>query len=136
MNVHGKTMLCVDESEISRLLQELYFAELGFTIDMAADGAMAVAIAEVCRPDIVLVSLTLPEPVDAYEVIRRIKSGADTANARVIAVESAAPIGALEKLHRRTRAFAAGADMFVCKPCMPDKLAAHVRELLTEPSAA
>jgi CheY-like chemotaxis protein len=64
--------------------------------------------------------LSLPV-LDGWEATRRIKSDPRTKHVRVIALT-----GHAEAAHAK-RAFEAGCDDFVAKPCLPEELIAKVR---------
>lgn len=136
MSENRKLILIVDESEIARLLHDLYFSEFGFIVTTSGNGADALEILRACSPDIVLISLSLPGAVDAWETIRRMTSNPELKRPRVIAMDGKVPLEELDRLDRIARAFAVGADTFVSKPCMPDNLLARVRELLSGSKAA
>jgi CheY-like chemotaxis protein len=111
-------VLIVEDYDDSR---EMY-AELlelhGFRVAQAVDGQDAIDMAFSLVPDVIVMDLSLPR-VDGREATRRIKADARTAAIPVILVsgmpESTAPsVG----------------DVYVTKPCPPDRLVKEVRRVL------
>lgn len=134
--IERNTILIADESEISRLLHDLYFSEFDFIVTTSGSGDAAMELLRERAADVVLISLSLPGTVDALETIRRMTSTSMEKRPRIIAMDAYTPVEDLGRLDRIARAYAAGADTCVSKPCMPDALLRRVRELLAERKAA
>ena len=75
----------------------------GFEIDVAKDGAEAVAMVAAKLPDLILMDLNLPV-MDGWEATKRLKADTRTAHIPVIALTAHAMAG------DRERAIAAGCD--------------------------
>jgi signal transduction histidine kinase/CheY-like chemotaxis protein/purine-cytosine permease-like protein len=87
------TVLVADDDPVHRGLLEDLLAPLGFIIFMAADGAECLALAEQCRPDLLLVDISMPT-LNGWQVARQLReNGFDQL---VIVVISANP----NELHR------------------------------------
>ena len=87
------TVLVADDDPVHRGLLEDLLAPLGFIVFMAADGEECVALAAQCRPDLLLVDISMPM-MTGWDVARRLReSGFDQL---VIIVISANP----NELHR------------------------------------
>jgi two-component system, OmpR family, KDP operon response regulator KdpE len=119
-----------DEIEIRRALSRA-LSTRGYDVETAADGAQALAQAEVFRADLIVLDLNLPE-VDGLEVCRRLREW------------TAVPILVLsvrEDESDKVSALDLGADDYLTKPFGIDELLARVRallrraEALTTPSA-
>jgi CheY-like chemotaxis protein len=95
----------------------------GFEIDVAKDGAEAVAMVAASPPDLILMDLNLPV-MDGWEATKRLKADTRTAGIPVIALTAHAMSG------DRERALAAGCDDFDTKPIDFDRLIAKMRTLL------
>ena len=74
------------------------------------------------RPDLILMDIQLPG-IDGYEVTRRIKANPALSHIPIIAVTSYALSGDDKK------AFAAGCDGYVTKPCSPRAAAGEDRRV-------
>jgi CheY-like chemotaxis protein len=95
-----------------------------FDLLTAGDGAMAVELAERCRPDLILMDLSLPS-MDGWEATRRIKANRDLAAIPVIALTAHAMQGDEE------RARECGCDDYLTKPIDEDLLMAKLAEHLS-----
>lgn len=120
-------LLVVDECEVRCLLQDIYFSEFGMNVESASEGAAAVARCSALAPDVALVSMSLGGELDAIDTIRGLKERSGTP---IIAMADASTSSLEEQVEYAARAIAAGADMLVIKPCMPDTLLRHVKRLL------
>ncbi len=120
-------VLVVDDFEDNRAMYVEYLQFHGFRVAEAVNGLDAYERATELHPDVVVMDLSLPV-VDGWEATRRIKADPRTKGVRVIALT-----GHAEPSHAR-RAFAAGCDDFVPKPCLPEVLLAKVRAHIDAPS--
>jgi CheY-like chemotaxis protein len=94
-----------------------------FEVLVAEDGERGCAMAELERPDLILMDLELPV-IDGWEATRRLKSNPLTRDIPIIALSAHALAGA------RENALAAGCDEFDTKPVEFDRLLEKVRRLL------
>ena len=95
--------------------------EFGYQVEVALDGASALAIASHFTPDVCLLDLGLPL-MDGYEVARRLRDNPQMPDdLRIIAVTGYAHEGA------RRRTTAAGFDAHLVKPVDLDALAMAVK---------
>jgi CheY-like chemotaxis protein len=94
-----------------------------FEVLVAEDGERGCAMAELERPDLILMDLELPV-IDGWEATRRLKANPATRDIPIIALSAHALAGAREK------ALAAGCDEFDTKPVEFDRLLEKVRRLL------
>jgi response regulator RpfG family c-di-GMP phosphodiesterase len=117
------SVLVVDDSNLLRgILREELEAE-GFDVHLAEDGNQALEMAQVVRPDVILLDIGLPG-MDGYEVCRRVK--ADTATAEIPVLM----ITALNELKDKLAGFEAGADDYLTKPFFTKELLARLRKNL------
>ena len=118
-----QSVLVVDDSNLLRgILREELEAE-GFDVHLAEDGPQALEMAQVVRPDVILLDIGLPG-MDGYEVCRRVK--ADTATSEIPILM----ITALNELKDKLAGFDAGADDYLTKPFFTKELLARVRRNL------
>ena len=115
-------ILIADDTTDTRELYADYFSSRGFTVVTAHDGAAAVRVALDQIPDVIVMDLAMPQ-FDGLTAIRRIKADPRAARARVILL-TGYPQKAVER-----GALNAGADRFLTKPCLPERLERHVKEL-------
>ncbi len=66
----GRVLVVDDEVNITSIVEE-HFASLGYTVDVAHDGAAALIQAAAVRPDVVLLDVTMPK-VSGDEVLERL----------------------------------------------------------------
>src|SRR5262245_42115834 len=75
-DMSGERILIVDdERAIAELIRD-YLERDGFRTSMAFDGAQALSVFKVFKPDLVLLDIMLPS-VDGQELCRMLRSGSD-----------------------------------------------------------
>ena len=94
-----------------------------FEVLVAEDGERGCAMAELERPDLILMDLELPV-IDGWEATRRLKSKPETRHVPIIGLSAHALAG------ERQEALAAGCDDFDTKPVEFDRLLEKMRGLL------
>lgn len=102
-----------------------YLTFEGFDVLEAHDGQEAVACARASSPDAVVLDVGLPV-LDGIEATKMLR--ADDVTRRMVVVALSGHGHEMEE-----RAVAAGIDRFCRKPCLPEVLVAHLRELLASP---
>ena len=114
-------VMIVDDDRDTRELYDAYLAIWGFETSTAANGAEALHRVEVDgeRPDVVVLDIRLPL-VDGWDVTRTLKGNPKTAETFVIVLT-----GDTEP-ESRARSKAAGCDLFLEKPCVPEHLVVEV----------
>jgi len=118
---NGVAVLVVDdEPPIRRLLRTSLGAQ-GFDVFEAPDAATALEQVPRCKPDVMLLDLTLPD-LDGIEVIRRMRSAGD--KTPIIVLSSRGD----EK--NKVEALDLGADDYVTKPFGMSELVARIRTAL------
>ena len=116
-------MLLVEDNEDNReMLRELLTVE-GFRVDVAADGAEAVAQASRLVPEVVIVDIGLPV-LDGFEVARRVRSSLGD---RILLVA----LSGYGRAEDRRRALDAGFDVHLTKPVDFAELEAVLRRTPT-----
>jgi CheY-like chemotaxis protein len=119
----SRLVLVVDDSEDNRLAYAEYLEYVGYRVEQAADGQQAVASTQRLEPDAVVMDMSLPV-MDGWEATRRIKADPRTRHIPVIALSGFGP-GDLAHDVRES-----GADAFLTKPCLPERLVETIEDLL------
>jgi two-component system, cell cycle response regulator DivK len=123
------SVLVVDDDQDNRDMLAEYLTHVGCTVATAASGAEALAVAEVVRPQVMLMDLALPG-IDGWEATRRVKAHPLLKQTVVIAVTA----HSLPK--HREEALHAGCDAVVLKPYNLGALAEQVQRAAAQPAAA
>jgi DNA-binding response OmpR family regulator len=116
----GARVLVVDDEPMVREVVATYLARDGFAVDVACDGAAALAQWRAVRPDLVVLDLMLPG-IGGLDVLRRLRAEGDTP---VIVLTARADET------DRVSGLELGADDYVVKPFSPRELAARVGSVL------
>jgi CheY-like chemotaxis protein len=116
-------VLLVDDFDDNREMYAEYLVFAGLRVAEAQNGLEALERARTLRPDVVVMDLALPG-VDGWEATRRLKEDAATRDIPVIALTGHALAG-----HSRS-AFEAGCDIFITKPCLPERLLQEIQRVL------
>lgn len=112
------TVLLVEDHVDSR---EMYaeFLRTEFTVVEAGDGIGALELMRRSLPDVVVTDLALPK-MDGFALVEQIRADARLCNVPVIALSG------FSSEEHENRARAAGTDVVLRKPCLPDELAEAV----------
>ena len=119
----GKHILIVDDYADALDMWALYLRALGYRVSTAADGAAAIAQAERLLPDLIVLDLELPI-VSGFDVAKRLRANPDTQFISLIAATGYSHVKQLD------RAWEAGFNQIVIKPCDPDMLVEEIERLL------
>ncbi len=112
-------LLVVDDTPINAEILAGLLTGSGADVRVAHSGRDALGAVRVERPDLVLLDISMPE-MDGYEVCRRMKADAATADVPVIFVS------ALEEPMDKVLAFEVGGADYVQKPFQPSEVLARV----------
>jgi CheY-like chemotaxis protein len=118
-----RTVLIVEDSDDARYFMRLSLEQLGFLVLEADNGARAVEIAEIERPDIILMDLSLPI-LDGIAATQKIRAIDQLNGVPIVAVT------AHQEIDFRNEAKAAGFDAYVTKPIDIDFLGDLITGLL------
>jgi len=118
-----KRILIIEDQDDNRKIMRDLLNTAGYKLIEAVDGEEGVKLAQIERPDLILMDIQLPI-LDGYEATRRIRASAELKSIPIIAVTSYALSG------DDAKARAAGCDSYVAKPFSPRELLAKVREFL------
>lgn len=120
---HKPLVLLVEDRVDSRELYAQYLTYAGFTVVTAINGHEAIRLAQLLRPDIILMDIRLPG-MDGLEATSDLKQQPELAHIPVVAI-TADPSREMEN-----RCHAAGCHSFMSKPVLPDDVARHLRAVL------
>ena len=119
----SKKLLLADDSVTIQKVIELTFADEDIEVIAVSNGAQAISIAPIERPDIVLADVGMPER-DGYEVAAFIKRTPGLSHVPVLLLT-----GAFEPIDEG-RAKAAGCDGVLVKPFEPQMVISRVKDLM------
>jgi DNA-binding response OmpR family regulator len=112
-------VLAVDDIPLNLLLVQKMLAKFNFEMRTAANGQMALDAVAAKKPDLILLDLMMPG-IDGFEVIRRLREDPATADIRIVI------LSALNSNEDVVKGFNMGADDFIMKPIIMEKLLACV----------
>lgn len=118
-----KLILVIEDQEDNRRIMRDLLTSANYQVIEAVTGEEGIRLAEIHRPDLILMDIQLPD-FDGYEATRRIRASNDLKLIPIIAVTSYALSGDDKK------AFDAGCDAYVAKPFSPRALLAEINEIL------
>ncbi len=116
-------ILLVEDHPDNRVLARKLLERAGFRVVEAIDGRQALQQAAACKPDLVLLDMSLPE-VDGWTVARTIRQSPDLRHLLIVALTAHAMDG------DRERVLEAGCDEFLTKPIEIPKFIPTIRRLL------
>lgn len=116
-------LLIADDDEDILALVQLRLARSGFEIVVARDGEEALRLTRENLPDLAVLDWMMPK-ANGIDVLREIRSGAETASIPVLLLTARAAEADI------AAGLAAGADGYVTKPFSPQELATQVNEIL------
>jgi two-component system, cell cycle response regulator DivK len=116
-------VLLVDDFVDAREMYAEYLTFAGFAVTTAGDGGEALRSARACRPDVILMDMTMPV-IDGWEATRRLKADLELKRIPVIALSAHTLHEDVARMRR------VGCDAVLSKPCLPDVLCAAIRGIL------
>ena len=100
-----------------------YLEWKGFRVIEASDGLQAIERATTLMPTVIVTDLALPR-LSGWEAVRRLKADSGTKHIPVLALSAHAFVD------DGARARAAGCDVYLAKPCLPEDVARAIRSLM------
>jgi two-component system chemotaxis response regulator CheY len=122
-----KRILIVDDAATVRLYHRNILESAGYAVEEAVNGIEALEKALQTPFDLYVVDINMPK-LDGYGFLKEIRSQ-DVVQAPAIMVSTEAE----EK--DRSKAYAAGANLYLIKPVKPEALLAYTRLLIGEEAA-
>lgn len=116
-------ILVVEDDLLIAKLLETNIRDAGYNVTVTFDGESAWKMAPKIRPDLVIQDIGLPG-MDGYALCDLIKRHSGTKNARIIMLTGKNLVGDMEK------AFRCGADIYINKPFVWERMLKHIRKLL------
>lgn len=119
-----QTVLLAEDHADTRVMYAEMFRSLSYEVLEAERGDSALEIARDRKPSLIVTDLALPG-LTGIELAKALKGDAATRAIPILCLSGYAD--------RETSdaATASGIDRLVTKPCLPDELVAHARELMT-----
>ena len=108
-------VLAVDDIPLNLLLVQKMLGRFNFRIRTASGGQQALDAVAAEMPDLILLDLMMPG-IDGFEVIRRLREDPATAGIRIVI------LSALNSNEDVVRGFSVGANDFIMKPIIMEKL--------------
>jgi excisionase family DNA binding protein len=117
-----RILIVDDEPQILKMLTAMLFRD-EYSLETAKDGFDAGVKIMTFKPGLVILDLIMPG-MDGFEVCRQIKTNADTAHIKVLAVTG------YDSEENRDKILAQGADAYLTKPLFKDNLMQTIQSLL------
>jgi two-component system, OmpR family, alkaline phosphatase synthesis response regulator PhoP len=122
----SKSVLLVDDEEMTRDLLRLMLKGTGFTIYEAEDGFIALQQVEDHKPDIMILDVMMPG-LDGLEVCRTLRSKPQTVDLPVIMLSAKTTPTAVQD------GLDAGANKYLTKPVGFKELLNNIQDVMGEP---
>lgn len=122
-NETGQTVLVVDDMSDNLILISLSLQDMGYRVVTATNGADALSVAKLARPDLILMDIAMPQQ-DGLAATRRIREEAELQTVPVVALT------AFDTDGFRQAAFDAGFNGYLTKPIDFDRLRNLITKLL------
>lgn len=118
-----KRVLLVEDNDDNRTIFATILGHYGYLVDEAANGLAGVRKAELLRPDLIIMDISLPV-MDGIEATRRIRANPATAKIPVLAVTAHA------RVSDRENVLQAGCSAYLAKPVEPRRLVQEVTRMI------
>ena len=76
-DLRGATVLVVDDERVWRVILETDLRMLGYTVAVARDGYEALSRVREDNPEVAIIDLMLPEPMDGIKLLSELRSRGD-----------------------------------------------------------
>ena len=126
MDLSQYRVLVVDDVPLNQLLVEKMLSRYHFTVHKASNGLEAMREILVFKPNIILLDIMMPV-MDGLEVIRKVRENPAYADIKIVV------LSALNSNEDILKAYSLGAQDFITKPIVLDKLTNSVAKQLGIP---
>lgn len=109
------TVLAVDDIPLNLLIVQKMLSKFNFKLNTASNGQEALDSIAADKPHLILLDLMMPG-IDGFEVIKRLRENPQTADIKIII------LSALNSQEDIVKGFALGANDFITKPIIMEKL--------------
>jgi two-component system response regulator MprA len=117
----GQVLVVDDDPNLLRMLRR-GFILAGYTVEAVEDGEGALRVARENEPDLVVLDIMLPEPLDGLEVARRLRAAGSQVPILMLTARG--------HLDDKLAGFRSGADDYLAKPFAFEELLARAAALL------
>jgi two-component system chemotaxis response regulator CheY len=124
-NQHRKRILVVDDSPTIRLYLRELLTRWNFNMDEAVTGLVGIEKALTARYDLILADVNMPI-MNGYAMVEALRREADVQDVPIVMMSTEAKDSDMK------RAYAAGANLYLVKPLLPDQLVTYVHFILGE----
>jgi DNA-binding response OmpR family regulator len=125
VSARAPLVLLVDGDVDTREMYGLALSRAGFRVDRAGDGLQALARLARRTPAVIVLEPSVSGIITGHDLCRRVRADAATRTVPLVAVTARAfPADAV-------KAKAAGCQVVLTKPCLPETLVNEVRRLLS-----
>lgn len=118
-----KSILIIEDNEQNLYLLTFLLQAGGYQVIQANTGPAGIELAELVRPDLILLDIQLPG-MDGYAVAHALRNSKNLADIPIVAVTSHAMVG------DRERVLAAGCNGYIEKPINPDTFLGEIERYL------
>jgi sigma-B regulation protein RsbU (phosphoserine phosphatase) len=118
------TILIVDDTPANLQLLSKMLSKQGYRVRPVPDGAMALSVAQIEPPDLILLDIRMPD-MDGYAVCEHLKADEKTRDIPIIF------ISALDATQDKVRAFRVGGLDYITKPFQVEEVLARVETHLS-----
>ena len=122
-----RTVLLVDPHEDSRIIYAALLRHSGYRVLEAKNGVEGILLAREHRPDLIVTELFVPS-AHGWKVPELLKHDPRTSHIPILALTACTFTTGEE------RAWSAGCDGFLAKPCEPSRVVEEVQRLIPTPS--
>ena len=118
-----RTILIVDDSEFVRNYHSYILEQADFQVITAVDGSDGLEMLYTNPCDLILTDINMSN-MDGYEFIRRVRAERKYNSLPIIIVSTES------ESRDKGKGFAAGANLYIVKPCSPEMMVENIRMIL------
>jgi CheY-like chemotaxis protein len=123
MRTHPMVLIVDDNADTSEMYA-IGLSYAGFDIVQAQSAAEALEQATIVEPDVIVTDVGLAGSMDGFGLARRFRLNERMSRVGIIVVTGRIDPSSREEATR------AGCDLFLAKPCLPDRLAVEVTRVI------